>query len=66
MGEDLVHCSNEIESSDPSQCPCDHQLADKAYLSGMTVRNIHESFTHKIAAELRQCHLMYRVLASGT
>jgi len=51
MGEDLVHCSNEIESSDLSQCPCDHQLTDKVYLSGMTVRNIHESFTHKIAAE---------------
>jgi len=35
MGEDLFRYSNKIESSDLSQCPYDHQLTNKAYLSGI-------------------------------
>ena len=51
MGEDLFRYSNKIESSDLRQCRYDHQLTNKAYLSGNTVRNIYESFTHKMAAK---------------
>jgi len=66
MGEDLLRYSNKIESIDLRQCPYDH--AKKAYLSGITVRNIYESFTHKMAAKaswhrygtkLHHCHPVY-------
>jgi len=50
-GEDLLHYSNEIESSALRQCPYDHYVINKAYLSGNTVRNIYESFTHKMSAK---------------
>ena len=65
MGDDLLRYSNKIESSDLRQCPCDHSLTSKAYLGGITVRNIYESFTHKITTKtsrhrygtkLRHCH----------
>jgi len=55
-------------SSDLRQCPYDYQLTNKAYLS--TVRNIYESFTHRMAAKtswrrygtkLRHCHLCIRL-----
>jgi len=68
MGEDLLRYSNKIESSDLRQCLHDHYLTNKAYLRGITVRNIYESFTHKMAAKaswhrygtkLRHCHTMY-------
>ena len=45
-------------------------MTNKTYLSCITVRNIHESFTHKMAAKtswyrygtkLRQCQPMYRL-----
>jgi len=45
-----------------------HYLTNKAYLSNITVRNIYESFTHKMAAKtswhrygtnLRHCHPVY-------
>ena len=29
----------------------DHYLANKAYFSAITVKNIYESFTHKMAAK---------------
>jgi len=29
----------------------DHYLANKAYLSAITAKNIYESFTHKMAAK---------------
>jgi len=51
MLEDLLRYSNKIESSDLRQCPYDHYLANQAYLSGITVRNIYESFTPKMAAK---------------
>ena len=47
------------------KCPYDHWLTDKAYLSAITVTNIYQSFTYKMAAEinwhnygakLRHCH----------
>ena len=66
MDEDLLRYSNKIESRDLRQCPYDH--AKKAYLSGITVRNIYESFTHKMAAKanwhrygtkLHHCHPVY-------
>ena len=72
MGEDLLRYSNKMESSDPRQCFYDHQLTNKAYLSGITVRNIYESLTHKMAAKtswhgygtkLRHCNPMYRNFA---
>ena len=68
MGEDLLRHSNTTEPSDLRQCPYDHKLTNKAYLSGVTVRNIYESFTHKMAAKTswhrygtkwRHCHPMY-------
>jgi len=31
--------------------PYDHYLANKAYFSAITVKDIYESFTHKIAAK---------------
>jgi len=51
MGEDLLRYSNKIESSDLRQFPNDHLLTSKAYLSGITVRNIYDSCTHKMAAK---------------
>jgi len=51
MGEDLLRYSNKIESTDLRQYPYDHYLTNKAYLSDITVRNIYESFTHKMAGE---------------
>jgi len=68
MGEDLLRYSNKIESIVLRQCPYDHWLTNKAYLSGITVRNIYESFTHKMAEKtswhrygrkLRYCHPVY-------
>jgi len=73
MGEDLLRYSNKIESSVLRQCLYDHELTNKAYLSGITVRNIYESLTHKMAAEtswhrygtkLRYCHPMHIGLGS--
>ena len=51
MGEYLLRYSNKIESSDLRQCPYDQLVINKAYLSGITVRNIYESVTHKTAAK---------------
>jgi len=68
MGEDLLRHSTTTEPSDLRQCPYDHKLTNKAYLSGVTVRNIYGSFTHKMAAKTswhrygtkwRHCHHMY-------
>ena len=51
MGENLLRYSTKIESNDLTQCPYDHKLTNNAYLSGITVRNIHESLTHKKATK---------------
>jgi len=61
MGEDLLRYSEKNESSDLRQCPYDHSLTNKAYLSGIKyqvllskkvkVKHIYESFTHKMAAK---------------
>ena len=59
---------NKIQSIGLRKYPYEHQLANKAYLSDITVANISESFTHKTAAKtswhryeskLRHCHSMY-------
>jgi len=72
MGEDLLRklFKSKIKSSDLRECHCpyDHKLTNKAYLSGITVRNIYESLTHNMAAKtswhrygtkLRHCRPMY-------
>jgi len=52
MGDNLLrYYSNKIESTDLRLYPYDHYLTNKAYLSDITVRNIYESFTHKMAGE---------------
>jgi len=33
------------------KCLYDHYLANKAYFSAIIVKNIYESFTHKMAAQ---------------
>ena len=60
--------SNKTESVILRKCPYDHWLTNKAYLSTITVRNISQSFTYKMAAKInwhrygtkwRHCHPMY-------
>ena len=51
MSEDLLRYSNKIESTYLRQCRYDHRLIYKAYLSEITVRNMSECFTHKMAAK---------------
>ena len=51
MGEDLSCYLNTIQSVDLLRCPYVHWLANKAYFSEITVRNISQSFTHKMAAK---------------
>jgi len=67
-GKDLPCYSNKIESVSLRKCPYDHWLTNKAYLSAITVTNIYQSFTYKMATEidrhrygtkLRHCHPMY-------
>jgi len=64
-GEDLWSCSHKIEPVSLRKCPHDHRLANKAYLSAVTVASIFRSFTYKMAAKtgwhrygtkLRHCH----------
>jgi len=43
-GEDLWSCSYKIESVSLRKCPYDHWLANKAYLSGITVASIFLEF----------------------
>jgi len=73
-GEYILRYSNKIESTDLRQCP---YVINKAYLSDILVRNIYESFTHKMAAKtswhrygtkLRHYHPMYsdRIGVGGT
>ena len=47
MSKDL----NNIRSVGLWKCLYDHYLAKKAYFSDITVANIYESFTHKMAAK---------------
>jgi len=51
MGEDLSRYLNTIQSVDLLKCPYVHWLANKAYFSEITVKNISQSFTHKMAAK---------------
>jgi len=44
MGEDLSCYSNKIELVSLRKCPCDHGLANEAYLSAITATNISQSF----------------------
>jgi len=39
------------ESVSSRKCPRDHGLTNKAYLSAITVTNIFQSFTYKMAAK---------------
>jgi len=64
-GKDLSRYLNKIQSIGLRKCPSDHLLANKAYLSDITIANISESFTHKMEAKtsshryeskLRHCH----------
>jgi len=64
-----------IESVTLRECPYDHQLTNKAYLSAITVTNISQSFTYKMAAKinwhrfgtkLRHRHPMYTFNMYGT
>jgi len=48
---DLSCCLNSIRSVGLWKCLYDHYLASKAYFSDVTVKNIYESFTHKMAAK---------------
>ena len=50
-GEDLLCCLNYIQSVGLWKCLYDHQLANKACFSNITVKNIYRSFTHKMAAK---------------
>ena len=50
-GEDLSCYSNKIGSVSLRKCPYDHWLTNKAYLSTVTVTNICQSFTYKMAAK---------------
>ena len=50
-GEDLSRCSNKIESVSLRKCPHDHRITNNAYLSAITVTNISQSFTYKMAAK---------------
>ena len=50
-GDDLWSYSHKIEPVSLWKCPYDYQLANKAYLSDVTVTHISESFTYKMAAK---------------
>jgi len=67
-GEDLLCYSNKIKSVSLRKCPYDCRLTNKACANTITVTNISQSFTYKMAAkinwhrygtELRQCHPIY-------
>jgi len=67
-GEKLCCHLNTLQSVCFRECSYDHWLANKAYLSDITVVNIYDSFTSKMAAKiswhryeskLRHCHHMY-------
>jgi len=51
-GEDLLCYSNKTESVSLRKCPYDHELANKAHLSAITMTNMSQSFTYKMAAEI--------------
>ena len=51
-GEDLSCYPNKIESVSLRKCQYDHRLTNKAYLSAITVTNIYQSFTYKMAQKL--------------
>ena len=48
-GEKLSCYLHSIQSVGLWKCLYDHLLANKAYFSAITVKNIYESFTHKMA-----------------
>jgi len=50
-GADLSRYLNNIQSVGLRKCLYDHYLANKAYFSAITVKNIYDSFTHKMAAK---------------
>jgi len=51
-GEDLVCYSNKIELIGLRKCSYDHYLTtNKTYLSDITLTNIYQIFTHKMAAQ---------------
>jgi len=51
-GEELSCHSNKTESVSLRKCPYDQWLTNKAYLSAITVRNIYQVFTYKMAAKI--------------
>jgi len=67
-GEDLSCYSDKTESVSFWKCSYDDWLTNKAYLSAVTVINIYQRFTYKMAAKinwhrcgtkLRHCHRTY-------
>jgi len=52
-GEELSCYLNKIPSVGLWKCLYVHYLANEAYFSAITVKNIYESFTHKMAAKPR-------------
>jgi len=60
--------------SDSSNPPCDQWLTNRSYLSAVTVTNISQSFTYKMAVKInwqrygtkfRNCHPTYTLLTQG-
>jgi len=49
--DDLSCYLNKMQCAGLRKCPYDLWLANKAYLSDVTVENNSESFTHKMAAK---------------
>ena len=68
-GDDLSCYSSKIGSISLRKCPRDYWLANKSYLSAITVTDISESFVtynmasemnwHRYRTRLRHCHSMY-------
>ena len=50
-GEELSCYLNNIQSVGLEKCLYNHYLANKAYFSAITVKNIYESITHKMATK---------------
>ena len=71
-GEDLSCYTNKTESVSLRKCPYDHWVNNEAYLSAITVTNISQSFTYRMAAKinwhtygtkLHHCYPMYNAVS---
>jgi len=49
-----MHYSNKNESVSLRECPYDHRLTNKAYISAITLTKISQSFTYQMAAEINR------------